>query len=981
MARDEAYREAQWRIEAARIEGATELDLTNLGLTELPEEIGQLVNLEVLNLGYEYGKDGETNQLTELPKWLGNLTQLQRLDLYFNQLTTLPDSLRNLGKLEILTLSSNQFSSFPSIITHLQNLEEIYLIENDIKQLPDRISGLTRLRKLFLGGSQISPNAFYAGEEEHGNRLETLPYGIAELDRVVELNLDGNPLNSELAAAYQQGLEGIQAYLRALAEGKVLLNEAKLILVGEGEVGKTCLLGALRGDTWVEGRPTTHGIEIKPVTVTEDNTDITLNGWDFGGQRVYRPTHQLFFSAPAVYLVVWKPREGPQQGFVKEWITLIEHREPDAKVLVVATHGGPQQRQPDIDKQELIDLFGEETIQGFFFIDSKPDSATQACKNLDALKEKIASVAAALPGMGRAIPAKWHQVRAALQATGKPYISYKDAISICQEQGVEGFLAELCLRVYHTLGNIVHYHYDPLLKDIVILKPDWLAKAISFVLDDPETRRRNGLVEFEHLSQLWSHPPFAGETGYPRDLHPIFLRLMERFDLSYKVVLDAASPEDSTTSLIAQLVPDNRPQPFPWNAEPGAGERQQIQICRIVDDRGQLANAEGLFYQLIVRLHKYSLGRRNYEDSVHWQRGLILDDDYNGRAFLEHIDTNIRITVRAAYPEFFLHQLTHDVKWLVEHFWEGLRCEIVVPCIAPCGMNQPGRGQFKVEQLIDSKKQGRPEFPCYTCGQWQNIDELMRNAPTAPAAPQVLLSEQISDMQTAVQQIGQNLRVLDQRNHKRFQTLTQNQKVILSRVDEQFATLMQTFVDEAKEGPRLFSLKPMEPGFFDRPKWIDAKFQLTLWCEHSRQPLPQLNPDNPKLGVYELRLPREWFAKAAPYLKFMTSTIGLVLPVAASAGKAMMEETAYKSIEKELDLAQKSIEFSLKSSDIAVDWFGKRDTPDLDRTEDAIRAQGSMLRQLHSFLKEKDPSFGGLIRVQNKRQEFLWIHPQFVGEY
>jgi GTPase SAR1 family protein len=38
--------------------------------------------------------------------------------------------------------------------------------------------------------------------------------------------------------------------------------------------------------------------------------EITLNGWDFGGQRVYRPTHQLFFSAPAVYLVVWKPREG-----------------------------------------------------------------------------------------------------------------------------------------------------------------------------------------------------------------------------------------------------------------------------------------------------------------------------------------------------------------------------------------------------------------------------------------------------------------------------------------------------------------------------------------------------------------------------------------------------------------------------------------------------------------------------------------------
>jgi len=40
-----------------------------------------------------------------------------------------------------------------------------------------------------------------------------------------------------------------------------------------------------------------------------------------------------------------------------------------------------------------------------------------------------------------------------------------------------------------------------------------------------------------------------------------------------------------------------------------------------------------------------------------------------------------------------------------------------------------------------------------------------------------------------------------------------------------------------------------------------------------------------------------------------------------------------------------------------------------------------VLRQLHAWLKEKDPSFGKLVRVQNKRQEFLWVHPQFEKEY
>jgi hypothetical protein len=60
------------------------------------------------------------------------------------------------------------------------------------------------------------------------------------------LYLSSNPLNPELAAAYEQGLDAVKAYLRAKATAQITLNEAKLILVGEGEVGKSCLLGALR---------------------------------------------------------------------------------------------------------------------------------------------------------------------------------------------------------------------------------------------------------------------------------------------------------------------------------------------------------------------------------------------------------------------------------------------------------------------------------------------------------------------------------------------------------------------------------------------------------------------------------------------------------------------------------------------------------------------------------------------------------------
>lgn len=930
MLETEGDRKAYQRIGKARREGARTLYLGNLQLKKLPKTIASLTQLRTLYL--------DNNQLKELPEAIASLTQLQWLDLNNNQLTQLPEAISSLIQLQWINLSNNQLRELSDAIASLAQLQTLNLSNNQLTELPETIASLTQLQLL---------------------------------------NLHNNPLNPDLAAAYQQGTTPVLKYLRAKAEGEITLNEAKLILIGEGEVGKSCLLGALREDEWLESRLTTHGIEIKPVIVTHPNTgtEISLNGWDFGGQPVYRSTHQLFFSAPAVYLVVWKPREGPQQGFVKEWITLIKHREPDAKVLVVATHGGPGQRQPDIDRQEICDRFGSDTVLGFFHVNSKPD-AQNSCNGVAELKKAIANVAASLPEMGRSVPAKWQRVREILQTNDKAYLPYNDVLAICTQHGINNEQAELFLLISHVLGHIIHYHYDSILRDIVILKPNWLAKAIGFVLDDPMTRRRNGLVEFEHLSELWSNPPFPGETGYPKQLHPIFLKLMERFDLSYRVVLDPTEP--SNTSLIAQLVPDTRPELPNWGQQPEAGDRQQVQICRIVDDRGQLAVAEGLFYQLIVRLHKYSLGRCNYEKSIHWQRGLMLDDDYNGRALLEYIDSDVKITVRAAYPEFLLYELTKEVKWLVENFWKGLTCNVLVPCITPCGKNQPGTGLFEVQKLIESKHQGMPKFPCTGipgCNQWLDIDELMRNTPTSRQTPvEKIIGDGLGALKNKMDTIEAQIRT-------GFHVSNENDRRIFSQADEKFALLMETLTDEAKDGPRLFSFKPINPKFFDRPKWISTKLQITLWCEHSRQPLPALNPHDKQKGVYELEVSRAWFTKAAPYLKILTGTLSLVLPVAASATKFMLDEATYKGIEEELDLGQKSIESTLKGSDLATNLSDENDIPDWQQGDSAIMAKGSILRELHALLKAKDPGFGGLVRVQNQRREFVWVHEKFVDEY
>ena len=103
MARDEAYYQAEKKIEEALKSGATELDLSvkwtdekSPQLYELPESIGQLVQLQSLNLS--------NNKLLVLPESLGNLVQLHSLNLSRNKVVIWPKSLSNLVKLENLNL-------------------------------------------------------------------------------------------------------------------------------------------------------------------------------------------------------------------------------------------------------------------------------------------------------------------------------------------------------------------------------------------------------------------------------------------------------------------------------------------------------------------------------------------------------------------------------------------------------------------------------------------------------------------------------------------------------------------------------------------------------------------------------------------------------------------------------------------------------------------------------------------------------------
>ena len=267
MARDEAYRAAEQEIEAARRSGAKELDLSQMQLTELPEALGQLSQLQGLYLDH--------NQLTALPEALGRLSQLQGLYLHDNQLTALPEALGQLTQLQTLYLAGNQLTALPEALRQLRALKRLFLHDNPSLELPSDILGPAWEDTVHGGKQAADPRAilaFYFGRRKPSAKP---------------------------------------------------LNEVKLLLVGHGRVGKTSLSKALRDIPHDQNEPETPGIERRPLPLPSGKSTITAHIWDFGGQEFLHQTHQFFFSERSIYVLVLSGRQGRPMQEAEYWLRLI----------------------------------------------------------------------------------------------------------------------------------------------------------------------------------------------------------------------------------------------------------------------------------------------------------------------------------------------------------------------------------------------------------------------------------------------------------------------------------------------------------------------------------------------------------------------------------------------------------------------------------------------------------------------------------
>ena len=970
---------ARRRIEEAARTGATELDLSRLGLTELPDSVGQLQNLQELDargnelsalpeslgqlqnlqelsvsgnrltaLPESLGQlqnlqslDARRNKLTALPESLGQLQNLRTLSAWGNQLTALPESLGQLQNLQQLDLSFNRLTALPEFLSQLQNLETLEIQKNQLTALPESLGQLQKLRRFVLDDNPfktVPPVYFQLRALEYidldrtgivrlpgdvknlqkvteiyvrGNQLRALPPELGDLPKLEDLNLEGNALPDPYPEFIERGTDAVLIYLRSLAQEEETepQYEAKLILVGEGSVGKTCLVRALQARPGTEKQAfdpkskTTHGIKIGPVVLPHPDlpgTDITLNAWDFGGQEVYRISHQFFFSRRSLYLLVWRPREGQEAGQLEFWLKSIRLRSPDAKVILVSTYAD-EGRRPLIASSVLRD-YGDMIV-------ARHEVSNARGTGFQQLRETTALYAAKLPQMGEELNQRWIALRDEALAKKQPHIARSTFDRAARKNRLDKDETRVLLDLLHDLGRIVYYGAYEGLRDVVVIKPEWLTRAISFVLEDQTTVDEGGVLDHSRVTSVWRNPERPRSHQYSPKHHPFFLRLMEKFDISYRV-------PGKEASLIGQMVPDERPD-LPWEVGALVAEnsRELSLRCEMNED------PPGLVEWLIVRNHPYSTGN-------HWREGMFLRH-LNQEALLEKDGEELSIRVRGDYPSHFFELLRGGLQLLIKDRWSALDYDLLVPCR---GVRKNGSActyDFLIEDLETALKEGNAEIPCPRCRTHQNALTLLHGFEMAQRPVGELLAQVASD-------VGQ---------------IKQRQ----AEVAELVRAIRRSEAAENKEHPSLFTLIPSAGGI------IHEKWELTLWCQHPG------HEHAVEKATYDVPEPKEWVARLAPAIKLLGQVLRLAVGAADLSGLA---NSVVDLTKKQADGMQKILK-ELPADDrlLGKDMRdeGGRLTP----------AQGAAFRQLRSLLREIHPaeSWGGLRRFPTNAGDWLWICP------
>jgi internalin A len=582
----------------------------------------------------------------------------------------------------------------PDEISQLANLKILELARNQIEVIPEAVAQSTSLTILDL----------------EDNKITTIPLSIKLLPNLDKLDLRGNPisipkeiLNSAEKDQYPTAKPILDYYFTTRDPNQTqIVYEAKLLLVGEGGVGKTSLANKLL-DPDYELKPetedtSTQGIDILDWAFTGTNgKEYKIHIWDFGGQEIYHQTHQFFLTERACYLLVADDRRENTDHYF--WLQSIQLLGKNSPVHLIQNEKGD--RGCNLNPNQLR---GE-------FANLRDTHRTNLADNrgLSALKTALQREIEALIPHGIPFPNKWLAVRYSLENNNRNYIDISEYIATCQRHEISDRDEMHNLsRFLHDLGIVLHFQKDPILRQRLILKPNWGTTAIYKILDNPTVKTNLGQFSDSDLETIWADSQY-------NDMRHELLQLMKEFKVCYEI------PRRNGQYIAPHLLATDTPTYPPLTDNP-----------LILRYKYKNFMPKGILTRFIVEMHRDIENASDPANAAVWKTGVVLTKGSTRAEIIEHYNQcEIHIRVVGSRPRDFLTIINQKIEEIHERFYGDAifepdpPYETLIPCNCPTCKPSPEPYTFALNLLHDWIDEGRFEIQCYRKGTNVNIRGLI----------------------------------------------------------------------------------------------------------------------------------------------------------------------------------------------------------------------------------------------------------------
>jgi hypothetical protein len=179
---------------------------------------------------------------------------------------------------------------------------------------------------------------------------------------------------------------------------------------------------------------------------------------------------------------------------------------------------------------------------------------------------------------------------------------------------------------------------------------------------------------------------------------------------------------------------------------------------------------------------------------------------------------------------------------------------------------------------------------------------------------------------------------------------------------------------EVTDCPRMFTLTAAERTLKTRLRADQHQYKLTLWCEHPGEEHPW------ESASYDIREPREWVTRIAPYARVVLAILKVAVPAVGSIVGGY-DPVVTQPIAQGYLSATEAVLDALPSGDSAGppasggDQGAAREPGTVGHEGGLPVAEGEGLRSLRAtiFANDEARAFGGLRRVMSPSGDLLWV--------